>query len=520
MKSLLCLVCLLVAVLFFSSVAKASGPPEIVFNEVAWRGSSVLVVDESTEPSSSVLKILTADEFIELKNMTAEPVVLDGWTIYDEVKLGEMLKIPSATIAPEGYFLIANNKKGHIFSAGASFLNIEPAFVDSSVSLNNDFFKISLRNKDGKIIDVAGDKKKPYHGGLDKEVTSSMQRIDYTQYGDFEAAWEPTKERKNIISLDYATPENTPFNNTVLTKPVIVPVGQQFIKFTELAVKPKEDYNTDGKISYLDEWIEIANTSTKTVNLSGIKIFDKSTKSYVIEDVSIAPLSCLVIDRKTSVISLNDSGEILSMTDLSGKIIDYVEVPRVPTKALSYAMWANKWYFTTEATVGIENSIKQIKQTKNPSGENIENSEGLLIKINAVVTSIERDRSTVIYDKELIDLMSGYENLSAGDKIAIVGYSHSGSNHIVDASSVNRIKEKIKSAKPVKTKISTKRKAKIISSVVSSSGINFDSYNFEKIKPFFSSTGFNFGRILLYSYSIFLFAFIILSNEIFSSLKL
>jgi len=520
MKSLLCLVCLLAAVLFFSSVAKASGPPEIVFNEVAWRGSSVLVVDESTEPSSSVLKILTADEFIELKNMTAEPVVLDGWTIYDEVKLGEMLKIPSATIAPDGYFLIANNKKGHIFSSGVSFLDVEPALVDSSVSLNNDFFKISLRNKDGKIIDIAGDGKKPYCGGLDKEATSSMQRIDYMRYGDFEAAWEPTKERKNIISLDYATPENTPFNNTALTKPVIIPVGQQFIKFTELAVKPKEDYNADGKTSYLDEWIEIANTSTKTVNLSGIKIFDKSARSYIIGDVNIAPLSYLVIDRATSGISLNDTGEILSMTDYSGKIIDYVDIPRVPTKVLSYAMWAHKWYFTTEATAGIENNIKQIKQTKNPSNETMVNSEGLLIKINAIITSTERDRATIIYDKELIDLMSGYDNLSAGDKVAIVGYSHSGSNHIVDASSVNRIKEKIKSAKAAKTKISAKTKVKIMPSAISSSGINLDLYSFEKIKPFSSSTGFNFGRILLYSYSIFLFAFIVLSNEIFSSLKL
>jgi hypothetical protein len=487
MKSLLCLVCFLTVVLAFAGGVEASGSPEVVFNEIAWRGSSVVATDDSTEPPSSILKILTADEFIELKNMTAEPIALDGWVIYNEMKLDEMLKILSGTIAPDGYFLIANNKKGHIFSSGVSFLDVEPALVDSSVSLNNDFFKISLRNKDGKIIDIAGDGKKPYCGGLDKEATSSMQRIDYMRYGDFEAAWEPTKERKNIISLDYATPENTPFNNTALTKPVIIPVGQQFIKFTELAVKPKADYNMDGKTSYLDEWIEIANTSTKTVNLSGIKIFDKSAKPYVIGDVNIAPLSYLVIDRRTSKISLNDTGEILSMTDYSGKIIDYVEVPRVPTKALSYAMWANKWYFTTEATAGVENNIKQIKQTKNPPNETIENSEGLLIKINAVVTSTERDRATIIYDKELIDLMSGYENLSAGDKIAIVGYSHSGSNHIVDASSVDRIKEKIKSAKAAKTKISAKTKAKIVSSVVSSSGINLDSYNFEKIKPFFSS---------------------------------
>lgn len=508
MKSLLCLICFLAAILVFAGAAEASGSPEIVFNEIAWRGSSVS----------------TADEFIELKNMTAEPVVLDGWVIYNEAKLDEMLKIQSGIIAPEGYFLIANNEKGHIFSAGVSFLDIEPALADSAVSLSNSAFKISLRDAAGKIIDIAGDGSKPFCGEYNGEI-SSMQRIDYTQYGEFEEAWEPTKQRKNIISSvsDYATPENTPFKNTIPVKnptPVIYPTGQQFIKFTEFAVKPKADYNMDGKTNYLDEWIEIANTSTKTVNLSGIKIFDKSAKSYVFSDVDIAPLSYLVIDRKTSRISLNDTGETLSMTDYSGKIIDYVEIPRVPTKASSYSMWANKWYFTTEATAGVENNIKQIKQTKNPSNETMENSEGMLIKINAVVTSTERDRATVIYGKELIDLMSGYENLSAGDKIAIVGYSHSGSNHIVDASSVDRIKEKIKSAKAAKTKISAKTRAKIVSPVVSSSGINLDLYNFEKIKPFFSSNGFNFGRTLLYSYSIFLFAFIILSNEIFSSLKL
>lgn len=482
--------------------ADASDPPSVVFNEIAWRGSSVS----------------TADEFIELKNMTGDPIVLDGWAIYDEAKSKEMLKINLTTIAPDGYFLIANNEKGHEFSAGISFLDIEPGLVDSSVSLSNSDFKISIRDDTGQIIDIAGDGGAPFFGEHNGEI-SSMQRIDYLGYADFEAAWVPTKERKNIIDsvTDYATPENTLFENPIL---VIHPVGQEFIRFTELAVKPKEDYDNDGNVNYMDEWIELANISTETVNLSGIKISDKSLKTYTLPSIDLAPLSYLVIYRKDSLLSLNDTGEILSMTDSSGKQIDYIEVPAVPTKVLSYAMWADKWYFTTEATVGVENKIYQKKQIKNPSNEMIKDSEGLSVKINASVTSVERDRATVIYNNEFIDLMSGYDNLSVGEAVAISGHSHAGSNSIIDASSVDRIKTKIKSAGAAKTKISAKSKSKIKKSNDNSHKINLDSYNFKKIKPFLSSNGFNFGKVLLYSYSIFLFTFIVLSNEIFSSLRL
>lgn len=502
MKSILLWVFLGAALFACAGKADASDPPVIVFNEIAWRGSS-----------SS-----TADEFIELKNMGAQPVVLDGWAVYDEVKSKEMLKIPSATIAPEGYFLIANNEKGHEFSAGISFLDIEPGLVDSSVSLSNSNFKISIRDDTSQIIDIAGDGGTPFFGEYNGKI-SSMQRIDYSGYGESEAAWEPTKERKNIISSikDYATPENTLFENPI---PVVHPVGQCFIKFTELTVKPKEDYDSDGKINYTDEWIEIANTSTEAVNLSGIKISDKSLKTYALPSIDLAPLGYLVIYRNESRISLNDTGEILSMTDIDGAQIDYVEVPSVPTKVMSYAMWADKWYFTTEATIGVENKIYQKKQIKNPSNEMIRDSEGLSVKINATVASLERDRATITYNNEFIDLMSEYDNLFVGEQVVISGHSHSGSNSIIDASSVDQIKTKIKSVSVAKTKISTKTKAKIKKSISISPKINLDSYNFEKVKPFLSSNGFNLGKVLLYSYSIFLFAFIVLSNEIFSSLKL
>lgn len=164
---------------------------KVIFSELMWRGSEVS----------------TSDEWIELFNDSENIIDLSGWRIFDEIKGFDMLSISSGSISPHGYFLISNNSQDHEFSGGKSTLNISPDLVDSSVSLNNSDFKISLKNPVGETIDCAGDGGKPFYGEFDDKI-ASQQRVKPELSGDIQDAWRPSMERKNLDpgSISYATP--------------------------------------------------------------------------------------------------------------------------------------------------------------------------------------------------------------------------------------------------------------------------------------------------------------------------
>lgn len=135
---------LLIVIAIFSLTsqdAQASDLPEsIVFSEIAWAGSS----------------ISSADEWIELYNISAKPIDLTGWQIINGITKEPLVVLEYGTIPAQGYFLIANNGPNHQFSGGQSALNIEPDLVDSSLSLSNSGFYLELVDSTGKIQDISG----------------------------------------------------------------------------------------------------------------------------------------------------------------------------------------------------------------------------------------------------------------------------------------------------------------------------------------------------------------------------
>src|SRR5689334_9098402 len=101
-------------------MVQADTGPTIVINELLWMGSSAS----------------TADEWIELRNLTDQPIDLSGWKLTKlsgGVELA-MLTIPaSKTIAAQGYFLISN----YAATNTSSVLAVTPDVVDSAVALSN-----------------------------------------------------------------------------------------------------------------------------------------------------------------------------------------------------------------------------------------------------------------------------------------------------------------------------------------------------------------------------------------------
>src|SRR3989344_432313 len=99
----------------------------VVINEIMWMG----------------MQGNASDEWIELRNMTSNPIDISNWVVE---KLGTgagpsgTIAIPSPNcIAAGGFFLISNDPKS------TSIINIDPDVVDASVSLQNPGEQLILR---------------------------------------------------------------------------------------------------------------------------------------------------------------------------------------------------------------------------------------------------------------------------------------------------------------------------------------------------------------------------------------
>jgi DNA/RNA endonuclease YhcR with UshA esterase domain len=175
------------AILSIFSVVNAESKP-VIINEIMWMGSSVS----------------TADEWIELKNNTEEEIDLSGWVIEGAGTSGSSITIPlGKKINANGYFLISNYSN----LDAKSILDITPNYVTTSVSLKNEFLKISLKDSAGNLIDEAGSENKKQLAG-NNENKFSMQRVLNYSDGTKSADWYTAAESKGIKLgfSDLATP--------------------------------------------------------------------------------------------------------------------------------------------------------------------------------------------------------------------------------------------------------------------------------------------------------------------------
>jgi|GEM_PF-1271184 len=115
-------------------------PGDVVINEIMWMGS---------DPSDGGS---TADEWIELRNMTSEPIDLSGWTIENlGTEPGDVITIPSGIIEANGYFLIGNYPSDDENSAIADSIAVD--YDTLEIQLLNSGEELILADADSTVID-------------------------------------------------------------------------------------------------------------------------------------------------------------------------------------------------------------------------------------------------------------------------------------------------------------------------------------------------------------------------------
>lgn len=300
----------------------------IVISEIAWMGNA----------SSS------ANEWIELVNATSSPVDLIGWTLSIQTGTTTSTITLKGSIDAAGYFLMERTDDasvpdvaGDLFYTGA---------------LSNEGALLILRDPTGAIISQAGALGSPWPAG-DNTTKKTMQLV-----GNAWVSAAPTPRALNQADAPLALP------------PILI---------NEVAWM-----GTVGASG--DEWLELKNTTSTSINLAGWEFrFAKNASStpesiivFSDQDV-IGPGEFFLLERSSSSTlptlegkvysgnQMNNSGEFLSLVNAQGNIVDSVDgtqgwpaginktSPNVIKKSMERSGNDMSWYtYTKENGVAVD----------------------------------------------------------------------------------------------------------------------------------------------------------------------
>ena len=173
-------------------------PGDVVINEIMWMGSQGN----------------SADEWVELRNMTSSAIDLSNWTV---VNLGTGIRgtitIPSGkSIGPNGFFVISNDSND---PQSTSMMSVSPDHFDSGVSLLNPGEQLILKHSNTTTVDTANIND-DWFAGEDppgQNPKKSMERNSTPGDGTVSGSWHTATTQANLdpTRRESATPK--PANN-------------------------------------------------------------------------------------------------------------------------------------------------------------------------------------------------------------------------------------------------------------------------------------------------------------------
>ncbi|MBI3495133.1 lamin tail domain-containing protein [Candidatus Berkelbacteria bacterium] len=172
------LIVLLIGFCLIPTIGLAFELRDVVINEINWAGS----------PKS------TADEWLELRNLTTQEIDLSGWKLVGAATSGGTLTIPSGKkIAAQDFFLITNFAD----TDTRSTLNVAADWQTSSLSLPNSNAKYVLLDNTNNQIDAADDGVgAPFAGSITPKA--SMERNRSIASGETQSSWHTSYQFINF----------------------------------------------------------------------------------------------------------------------------------------------------------------------------------------------------------------------------------------------------------------------------------------------------------------------------------
>lgn len=230
-------------------------------------------------------------------------------------------------------------------------------------ALKNSGEDLKLYDNSGNLIDEVNCSSGWFAG--DNKTKQTMERINPLTLGNSPKNWQtsqnpggtPKAENSSVEAVEdiEVKPQQPPDENAGVGPLQIEPVGYPTgIIFNEVLPSPE---GPDAE----NEWIEIFNQNNFEVNLSGWKIKDGEGKITIYafpKETKSSPKGYLVLLRPETKITLNNSGDSLSLIQPDGKIRDSVNFGKAPLDQ-SYNRTPSGWFWSTSLTPGSANIIPQ-----------------------------------------------------------------------------------------------------------------------------------------------------------------
>jgi len=309
---------------------------------------------------------------------------------------------------------------GNISSFGWLFLDL---FTNSY--LNNDGDAVILKNSEGNIVDQFS------YGSSEKgdSYARTADGADTDSNSDWAVTTQPTPGAANIIVAPVVPQPNSGGSsqaNISQTQTKVLATSTVVFTSSSLIINELFPYPGDD-----DEFIEIKNNSSSTVDLSGWKLADL-VKQFSLSG-TIAGGKLKVFEKSLTGIALNNSTkEVVSLINPSGAVAGRVSYSKA-IKDQSYSFGEDKkWHWTETVTPGEENIIQ--------------NTEAAATKTDhELVWKIKYDPRAKVGEKVLFDatktldtrggrIIFGWDfgegRIASGNKLEYV-FSTSGSHNVI-----------------------------------------------------------------------------------------
>lgn len=295
-------------------------------------GGSTIIPTITYSVGSIIINELVSDpgddkeEFVELYNKTFGSVNLSGWWLEDGSETKTSL---NGSVSAGGFFVI-EKPKGNLNNAG----DIIILFALDGKEID----KVTYGTwDDGNINDNAVAPDDPL--SLARKVDGQDSNNDYY---DFVLTSTITKGKSNIIS---SVTKDGEVIEQILTSAKIV--------INEILPNPTGSDNDE-------EFIELKNIGTETINLKDWQLSDSGTRKYKITQGSVSAGGYIVFKRSMTGIALNNTGgDEVKLYSPSGSLVDNIKYSGKADDDTSYSRLDDGgWKWTTKLTPGKDNIIE------------------------------------------------------------------------------------------------------------------------------------------------------------------
>ena len=285
------------------------------------------------------------DEFVELYNPTGAAVNIGGWTIKGSSSCGTstftLVSIPGGTILLAGQHYLAATTAAHLPAPDQIF---SPGIADDG--------GLALINSSGIVIDQVGlcittiyregSNLVPLSGNLNQSYerrpggSTSCYDLD-NNFADFVLISPSTPQNKAsppVMCRGVAvyTPTRTPTSTRTRTPFPTATSLPGTVVINEFLPHPHTDWNGDGLANTSDEFIELINMGTLSINLKNWRLdngIGGSSTPFSLPDVTLLPRQIINFYHFDSGIGLSDGGSTVRLLKPNGQTGDIFTYPYV-----------------------------------------------------------------------------------------------------------------------------------------------------------------------------------------------